>query len=129
MKRKHLQGFVLKGLLIIIAAIGGILAAVHVTNARKRSLDTAANTYAENVMEGFATAIEDEELANRWLCRAQEDGCGSRASCFSPWLLQQGLPSKYPEGVTSCELRYDVANNHTEIVVVSETGAQFILKF
>ena len=126
MKNQTSQGLTLLELLIAIAIIG-ILAAVlipNVINIRKRAMDTAAEVYAKDIMEGMAAAIA-ENNTRAYDCENAEYGCfynTDRADCFSIWLLQQGLPDELPRGVADCSLEYEVERGYTIITVVSATG-------
>jgi len=93
-----------------------ILAAVlipNVLNARKRANDTAAQSYARQVVT--------------WLAAADTGGTSITGitSCTDPILTQEGAPTQLPKAVSSCSIAYNSSTGRSTVTVQSVNGTTF----
>jgi len=111
--RPRKNGFTLIEVLIVVAIIG-ILATVLVSgvfNARKRTVDAAAESYARQVVT--------------WVAAADAGGVdvSGVSECTDPLLRQEGASDSFPNGVTDCTVSY--AAGHWSVQSTSQSGKVF----
>ena len=111
--RRPAAGFTLIEVLVVVAIIG-ILATVLVSgvfNARKRTVDAAAESYARQV----AT----------WVAAADAGGVdvSGVSECTDPLLRQEGARDSFPNGVTNCTVSYTAG--HWKVQATSQSGKVF----
>lgn len=107
--KKAQQGFTLIELLVAIAIIGILssILLISVSNARKRSIETASQMYARN-MVGWAVA---------WMSESATRGPADLpADCQSTEYIGQGAPATYPSAVKSCQIQLLAANKFGVLV-------------
>lgn len=98
----------------MVVAIIGILATVLVSgvfNARKRTVDAAAESYARQV----AT----------WVAAADAGGIdvSGVSECTDPLLQQEGASNSFPNGVSGCSITYSAG--HWSVQTTSQSGKVF----
>jgi type IV pilus assembly protein PilA len=103
---------------LVVIAIVGILAAVltgSILNARKRTVDAAAESYARQV----AT----------WVAAADAGGADVTgvSECTDELLRQEGASAVFPNGVAGCSISY--AGGHWTVAVNSQSGRVFQVSY